>query len=217
MTSQLEQKLRNYPKLYITDSELPALLEGSSDDSRHGQVKRALAKGVLLRIRRGLYAIPRGLFGRQTLHPFELALKIYGPSYISLESALSYHHLIPEAVYTITSVTPKRATKFNTPLGLFTYTHLPPENFFVEVERREEEGQLNKTIFFMATPWKAITDYVFCYKKNWNSLDPLVNSLRIEPESLPVLDQNLLDNLESYYKSVRITKFLRGVARELKK
>lgn len=216
MTTQIELKLRNYPGQYIGDSELSALLEGS-DYSRYGQVKRALAAGALLRVRRGLYSIPRGLAGLHHAHPFELAAKIYGPSYVSLESALSYHNLIPEAVYTITSVTPKRTTKFNTPLGLFTYQHLPSENFFVEVERVEEERRLNKTIYFMATPWKAITDFVFCYKKDWRDIDPLINSLRIEPESLPILDEKTLISLENYYKSSRVTKFLQGVSKELKK
>lgn len=211
MKSQIEAKLHNYPSLYITDSELKSLLDGS-EDSRYGQVKRALAKGELQRIKRGLYSLGKGLT-QQTAHPFELAQKIYGPSYISLESALSFHNLIPEAVYTVTSVTPRRATTFNTPLGLYSYMHLPGENFFIEVERVEESN----TRFFMATPWKAITDYVFCYKKNWFGLDPLVNGLRIEPEFLPALDGQTLKNLENYYKSFRVSKFLERVIEELKK
>lgn len=217
MSTQIQQKLYDFPLPYITDVELQELLDGT-EDSRYGQVKRALAKGSLVRIKRGLYSISRGLVGAHRAHPFELALKVYGPSYISLESALSYHNLIPEAVYTITSVTPKRATEFNTPLGLFSYMHLPGENFFVEVERIEieEKYRFSKTIYFMATPWKAITDLVFCYKKDWHGLDPLVNSLRIEPETLPVLDEETFTSLENFYKSLRVTKFLKGVCKDLK-
>ncbi|HSW71384.1 MAG TPA: hypothetical protein VLH77_05335 [Gammaproteobacteria bacterium] len=66
-------------------------------------------------------------------HPFELAQYIYGPSYISLESALSFHKLIPETVYTVTSTTVKRSREFQTPLGVYSFLHLPPENFYVEV------------------------------------------------------------------------------------
>jgi hypothetical protein len=54
-----------------------------------------------------------------------LANKIYGPSYVSFEYILSQAGLIPEAVRTITSATPKRNRNFDTPLGRFSYRHLP--------------------------------------------------------------------------------------------
>src|SRR3989344_9459395 len=58
---------------------------------------RYAAKGYIVRVKRGLYAFPDIL-------PPELFLanKIYEPSYISLEFALSYHRVIPETVYEIT-------------------------------------------------------------------------------------------------------------------
>jgi hypothetical protein len=195
-----------YSRPYLTDAEV-----GNTADSRYGKVKRWLAQGKLLHIRRGLYCLTdkAGYFGRP--HSYELAGYIEGPSYISLESALSYHGLIPEAVYTTTSVTVKRAKTFHTPLGVFSYERLPAENFYIGVERIQEESHQ----FFMAKPWKAICDYVFCHKKDWTDLQPLLKSLRIQAEDLPVLQDQEIHLLDEYYHRARMSRFLKGIQKEL--
>ncbi|MEK7211478.1 MAG: hypothetical protein AAB731_02510 [Patescibacteria group bacterium] len=77
---------------------------------------RYAKKGFIVRIKRGLYTLSRPL-------PPELfvANKIYEPSYVSLEFALSYHRVIPETVYEITSVTPKATRRFETMGKIFSY------------------------------------------------------------------------------------------------
>jgi hypothetical protein len=202
----LYQQLRSSPRPYITDAELAVLL-GGTPDSRYGKVKRLLAQGTLLHIRRGLYCYTDRVWHYSPVHPYELAQHIYGPSYISLESALSFHQLIPEKTFTVTSVAVKRSRQFMTPLGPFSFLHLPTRDFYVGVERIEENGH----IFFMANPWKAICDYVYCYKKDWKSLDPLHDSLRIDIDQLPVLQQEDIRLLEEYYHHSRISRFLGGV------
>ncbi|GAH77038.1 unnamed protein product, partial [marine sediment metagenome] len=53
--------------------------------------------------------------------PWLAANLIYQPSYISLHTALSFYNLIPEAVYTTTSITTKKTNLFNTHIGNFSY------------------------------------------------------------------------------------------------
>jgi hypothetical protein len=212
MTKSLEQTFRHYPRPYLTDAELEVLLDGTPD-SRYGKVKRLLANGKLLHIRRGLYCLTDMAGYLKKPHPFELAQYIYGPSYISLESALSYHRLIPETVYTVTSVTGGRSKEFKTPLGLFSYQHLPLENLYTEVEFVYEDGYK----FFMAKPWKAICDYVFCYKKNWNCLNPLLESLRVNLDDLPVLRNEAIQLLDEYYQHKRLSRFLKGIRNDTNK
>ncbi len=195
------------PNSLVTDTELAFLL-GGSPDSRYGKVKRLLAQGKLLHIRRGLY----GLVDESKPHPFELAQHIYAPSYVSLESALAYHQLIPEAVYTVTSVSTKRSKVFDTPLGKFNYSKLPTQNFYLNVELITT----NNHRFFIAKPWKAICDYVYCYKKEWHTLDPLLNSLRMDIEELPLFSDSEIELFDDYYHSRRVTRFLNGIKRELK-
>lgn len=210
MTKSLENKLHNYPRAYLTDTELKVLLGGSTD-SYYSKVKRLLAQRKLLRIRRGLYGLPNIAGQPARLHPFELAQYIYAPSYISLESALSFHKLIPEAVYAITSASAKRSKEFSTCLGRFNYLHLPLENLYLEVELISE----NNHRFFMAKPWKAICDYVFCYRKNWRGIKVLSESLRINDEDLPSLQREEIELLDEYYHQRRLSRFLKSIKRDL--
>src|ERR1035437_9472555 len=129
--------LRKVPAHILSDYELAILLEGSPH-RRYGLVKRALASGELIQVRRGLYAVAPAISGRP-MDLFSLAGRIYGPSYVSLESALSDQGLIPEAVHAVTSVTAKRSAEFQTPLGVFSYTRIPHFGLFTGVERRTSE------------------------------------------------------------------------------
>lgn len=202
----LDHQLRNLPRPYLTDAEMAVFLEGTPD-SRYSKIKRMAAQGKLLHIRRGLYCLTEIVGHPAKVHAYELAQQIYGPSYISLESALSFHQLIPEMTLTVTSTVVKRSKHFMTPFGQFSYLHLPDKNFYIEVELIKENGY----VFLMAKPWKAICDYVFCYKKNWQSMDPLQKSLRIDAERLPALNQNEIQLLDEYYHHRRISRFLNGI------
>ncbi len=61
---------------------------------------------------------------------FSIANKIYSPSYISLESALNYYNIIPEGVFTFTSISTLKTKKFANKYGNFIYTNLKPDLFF---------------------------------------------------------------------------------------
>jgi len=193
-----------YP--YITDMELGLLLGGTAD-SRYSKIKRLLAQGKLIHIRRGLFCWTDQVGHFIKPHPFELAQRIYAPSIVSLESALSYHGLIPEAVYVITSACANRANQFHTPLGIFNYIHTPLKNFYTQVELIND-GDYR---YFMAKPWRAICDYVFCYKKDWQGINVLMESLRINRESLPPLTQEDAKLLDEYYHHRRLSRFLKSV------
>jgi predicted transcriptional regulator of viral defense system len=206
MHRSIEQVLRDHPHPYLTDIELRSLLDGTPN-SRYGKVKRMLAQGKLLHVRRGLYCITKEIGYTKLPHSFALAQYIYGPSFISLESALSYHGLIPEAVYTTTSACGRRSKEFDTPLGIFSFQQVPLQNLYTQVLRVDENGNQ----FFIAKPWRAICDYVYCYRKGWQGIDPLINSLRIEPEDLPELHDEECQLLVEYYQRDRVRRFLKGV------
>jgi len=209
-TKLFETVLRQLPRPYITDAELVAIMDGTAD-SRYGKVKRLLAQGKLMHIRRGLYCLTNEVGCLRKPHPYELAQYIYGPSYISLESALAFHQLIPEAVYTTTCATTKRSKTFETPLGQFSYSHLPVENFYIEVDVIKQDGYQ----YLMAKPWKAICDYIFCSKKEWQGIEPFLDSLRIDMDELPELSFEQTQRLVHYYRHSRVSRFLRDVQKNL--
>jgi predicted transcriptional regulator of viral defense system len=198
--------LKNLQRLgspFIGLTELKQVFAGS-EDSRYGRVKRATADGYLTRVKRGLYCPGEALPFQHKVHPYALANRIYGPSAISLESALSFHGLIPEAVRVITSVTPRRRNYFSTPLGDYSYQAVPSQDFMTSVIRVVD----GDAVYFMATPFRAIADYVYVYKKNWNTLDPLFESLRIEENDLPTLSNKEANELIAYFQNDLVSQFL---------
>jgi predicted transcriptional regulator of viral defense system len=171
-----------------------------------------VASREVWRLRRGLYCLAnRFALGR--VDPLELAQRIHGPSYVSLETALSQHGWIPEAVQAITSVTPGRSRSFDTPIGLFTFTRVPQRRFLAGVRRTAGEGV---GAFFLATPLKALADYVYAQRCDWQSAAPVVESLRVEDESLSELTAPLFDEVMSAYKPGRVSRFLAGLRKDLK-
>ncbi len=193
----------------FTDTELKELI-GGSPASRYGKIKRALSSGEIVHVKRGLYCLPEHL-RRTPLNLFSVAQFVYGPSYVSLESALSFHGWIPEAVYGTASVSQKRSREFKTNLGFFMFRRVACNPFFVGVERHLE-GQQG---YLVASPWKAIADYVYVYKKEWKGLSALTDSLRIEPEFLASVDREHLASIISAYRNRPVQCFLRSVVREI--
>lgn len=208
MSTLLESCLWHHPSVYVTENELAYQLGGSAD-SRYARIRRAKEKGLIIHLKRGLYYLGERLTHVQP-HPFEAAQWIYGPSYISSESALSYHGLIPEAVPNITCVTPKRSQHIQTPLGTFFYDKLPLDNFYIGTHRIKE----NSHTFFMASVWKAILDYVYCYKKLWQNLTPLYESLRIDLDELPKVHRTDLLQFQQFYQRKNVDKFIAHIPGE---
>ena len=183
---------------------------GGSADRQYSLLKRALASGEVIRLRRGLYCLANKYL-RQKPNPFALAQRIYGPSYISTESALSYHGWIPEAAYVVTSVSLARSSEFETPLGLFSFTRVPQTTLYTDVTRVMDEAG---NCFLLASPLKALADYVYTHNCDWTTSQPLRDSLRIEERVLDHVDPPTLARLAANYASGRVRRFLEGLAKE---
>lgn len=111
--------------------------------------------GELIRLKRNLYVVNKELCGRRT-DPRLCANHLYGPSYVSLQWALRYYGMIPERVFSMTSVTIKRSRSFQTPIGNFSFMQVPLGYFPIGVECIREGG----VSFLMASPEKALCDTV---------------------------------------------------------
>lgn len=192
--------------------EQAALWVGSRGARLDGLLKRAVASREVWRVHRGLYCLAdRYTQGR--INPLELAQRIHGPSYVSLETALSHHGWIPEAVHAITSVALERARSFDTPVGLFSFTRVPQRSFLSGVRRASVDGGGS---FFLATPLKALADHVYAQRCDWHSTAPVVESLRVEDESLAELTAELFDEVLSAYEPGRVSRFLAGLRKDLR-
>jgi predicted transcriptional regulator of viral defense system len=137
---------------------------------------------------------------------FEIANKIYKPSYISLESALSYYDLIPESTYGVTSVSTRRTYKFTTSTAEFSYKTIRLDLYFGYFIQA-----YNQKSFKIAFPEKAILDYLYLNPHLKNEKD--FESLRVNPGIFfeKIDTKKLMDQLKIFsQKSLRdrVSRFL---------
>lgn len=124
--------------------------------SPRNKIMSLVEHGELLRLKRGLF-VNSAEATHQSLSKELIANHLFGPSYVSLESALSFYSLIPERVFVTRSMTTKRSQRFETPLGMFDYTSCNPDYFAVAVR---SELKNNEYAFLIATPEKALCDLI---------------------------------------------------------
>jgi len=125
---------------------------GSSSAAASLLLHRYAKKGLITRVKRGLYTF-EGVSAVPTLY---LANRLYEPSYVSLEFALSYHRVIPETVYEVTSVTTRNTQRFHAIHKIFSYRRIKKEAFTGYAAMRR--GAFS---FFIADPEKAFVDLAY--------------------------------------------------------
>ncbi|MCB9235349.1 MAG: hypothetical protein H6581_27085 [Bacteroidia bacterium] len=150
---EFENAFRDFPVISLSDMQkrFPGF------DSR--RLVEWQEKGYLQKVKRGFYSFSEGTRNESLL--CFIANKIYVPSYISLESALSYYGLIPEGVFSITSVTTRNTANCNSEVGDFSFRHIKPELFF-GYKLVHEKG----FSFKIAEPEKLILDFFYLNQLN---------------------------------------------------
>lgn len=148
-------------------------------------------KSYIKKVVRGYYIFSDLKLSEEVL--FKIANRIYLPSYISLESALSYYHLIPESVYGITSISTRKTYHFITSIGEFNYRTLKPPLFFGYDLIKFQEKYLK-----MASMEKALLDYFYLHSDIETEQD--FDSLRISKETFfsQISNPKLMNFLEKF-------------------
>jgi len=149
-------------------------------------------KGYITKLRNGYYLLNETKID-ENLHYF-IANKLYEPSYISMESALSYYSIIPEAVYENQSVSTRKTTSFITKLGSFNYRNIKPSLYFgyILITTNNQNSRI-------ASLEKAILDFLY--------LRPDINNhssfleLRWNIEELQKINMQTLENYLSLFSS----------------
>jgi predicted transcriptional regulator of viral defense system len=133
------------------------LLSGNASISQvRLQLSRWVKAGRLIQLRRGLYAMAPA-WRKTEPHPFLVANKLQRGSYVSLQSAMAYHGVIPEYVPVVTSVGPGRPETLRNPLGSFQFRHLVAGMLFGYTQTEIAPRQFA----FVASAEKALLDLVY--------------------------------------------------------
>ncbi|MBL6989432.1 MAG: hypothetical protein ISR65_06625 [Bacteriovoracaceae bacterium] len=209
-------KLREGIKRDIfSQQDLKALFYPMSDAAIFSGVTRSLNSGEFLKLKRGLYLFAKKL-RRGPISKFMIANKLYNPSYVSFESALSYYGLIPEAVYTTTSACFQRKNKtFSNDLGEYSFDYIPVKPFFMGVHSSIDGGGV-----LISTPLRALFDLIYIRRKSYDSFEDLQNDLRIERKNLSkeisLVSSLELETLAKLYRKKNIYQFYKLLIRTFK-
>jgi hypothetical protein len=125
--------------------------------SANRKVANLEKSGRIIRLKRGMYVVSPEESGL-LLSPGLIGNLLYGPSYVSMLTALREYGLIPERVEVIESMTTHLTVSFENPVGTFEYHHCAKDYYSIGITQREEEG----VTYLIATPEKALCDYIVC-------------------------------------------------------
>ena len=118
------------------------------------KARRLEQQGRIIRLKRGLFV--RSADDGAVIIPFLIANHLYGPSYVSMHTALRHYGLLPERVYLTQSMTIKHSRSFDTPIGRYSYYSCPTNYFPIGIQQESQEG----VTYLIATPEKALCDLI---------------------------------------------------------
>lgn len=118
-------------------------------------------KDLFVKLKNGLYAL-RSALPAET----EIANRLYTPSYISLDYALAHYRMIPETVYSVTSVTTRTTRAFTAGGRSYEYSRIKRNAFTGYRSLKTEAG-----VVLIAEPEKALADYLYFVDLNLKRLN----------------------------------------------
>jgi hypothetical protein len=179
MSAEFLSRIKENLKLPLfTDDDLKLVFRDKDPSAIYNSLTYHVKNQNLERFRRGLYSLTYKSGEKHSFSKFKLANKLVLHSFISFESALSHHGLIPEAVYEITSACLSKNVVFDNSLGRFSFTYSPIEPFYLGVEKDEI------TDAKIANPIRALFDLIYVRRRLYDNARDLESDFRIDLEEL---------------------------------
>lgn len=196
-----QKRMRNYP--LFTKQDLRMIFFGENFHTVDKQLSVWASQNKIVKLKNGLYVLSSD-YTEHTLSPEVIAAKLYSPSYISLEYALSFYGMIPEAVFEITSVTTKPTRTFKTPFGIFRYRTIKTFCFFGF--SAEKQGNLP---YYMALPEKALVDFLYLNSHRFTPVFQTWQDLRLQ--NIRNLNFQKLIQFAKKFKSKKLLSLINNV------
>lgn len=189
---ELKENLKDFTVFSLAD------IKGIDSHFHRRRLNEWQDKGYIKKVIRGYYIFSDLKLDEKVI--FEIANRIYSPSYISFETAFAYYGLIPESVYGITSASTRKTYTFKTSLAEFSYRTIKPRLFF-GYNLAEQNGRY----FKIASPEKAVLDYFYINPDIKNNND--FESLRIDKGAfLKIIDKNKISVFLRRFKRKALKK-----------
>ena len=190
---ELFEAIKQYSGQPITRQGLIVLLR---DYNRpYDKINELVKQKVLIPVKRGVF-VPGSKLAIPAPENMLLANHLWGPSYVSSDTALSFWGMIPERVYEICSMTTNLAKVYKTPVGRFRYVRLRLPYYSFGIQRIElASGQM----ILMAGKEKSLCDKIVTtprlkLRSMRQARQYLTEDLRISRESLRGLNTNIIND-----------------------
>ena len=215
-TAKIQDKMSLLTYIGIVPFDLN-VLSSVYPETKHivEKARRLESDGKIIRLKKGMYVVSPEETGK-ALNRNLIANHIYGPSYVSLQTALRHYGLIPERVHLIQSLTTKHSRSFETPVGNFDYKCCSKEYFRIGVRLEND----NDITYLIATPEKALCDLIN-YSKGANLrfmkdvAQYLEEDIRFDMDTLSEFDMDILKNCAIYSrKSQNINTLIKYIKHE---
>lgn len=205
-------KSGNFKKFYLSlhkivkmnfSGPLPHyVLASQIGDVKHPEqkIKYLKSKGEISSLIRGLYLQKNSKYSK-----FQIANVLYGPSYVTGITVLSWLGWISERAVTIHSATIKRGKSVDTPVGRFEYFHLNTDVFHFGIQHYNFGPEMS---CIMASPTKALYDHILMtpnlqFSGKLDLLTYLEDDLRMDTDLIKELDIKLLEQLMDFGEKKR--------------
>lgn len=166
-------------------------------------------EGKLIRLKKGMYVVSPDVSG-ELLSSELIANHLYGPSYVSMESALRYYGLIPEKVFNVRSATTNRSRKFGNSIAAFQYVSVREDYYSIGINQKMVD---NKYTFLLASPEKALCDLIVTTPHiNFQSVKAvetfLEDDLRLDMPAFLAMDKGIIEQCTATGKKKKALELL---------
>lgn len=175
---------------FFNISDARKIFGSKKDNTLYKILQRLEKRDIIKRISNGKY-----IFSFAEPSEFEVANFLSIPSYISLESALSFYGILSQFPYTVTSITSRKSRKIIYQEKEYEFVHLETKYFF---------GFLKRDNFLIASPEKAVLDELYLMAKR-------LRKVPISDLDLSKINRKLLRSMGQSYKFIPLKRLLERI------
>lgn len=161
----LSAALRSNKMYLLTSEDIRNLFPREKNKTIKNNLTRWVAKGYFLRLKKDFYEFVEQ--GSEIKIPdLYVANRMYEPSYVSLETALSIYNIIPEVSAGVTSVTTRLTRTYKNKYGSFFYRTCKSEVFTGYRLMKYDGFKIN-----IADEEKAVVDFLYFHLRSGYPVD----------------------------------------------
>jgi len=198
--TEIINSLRKKRFKIFTTSDFAKLL-GISKRKATLLLTRNTRKQYFTRLIKGVYCLTGDLPST-----FSIANAVLRPSYISLDTALSYYKMIPETIYSVTSITTRHSRSIIISNMEYKYHQLAKKLYFGIRPIKE-----NDSYIFMAEKEKALLDYLYFVANGKRVYNDRLSVKTIDKKRFSVYQQEFKKNIKNKFLLKKLESLIHNI------